>query len=79
MPPDAMAEAMTKQELWKKVHRERVECPGCRKMMSRRAIRWRHVCRGGKPKVVDSIEADARRQKYEGLTLECFLKRQPNS
>ena len=71
-----MSKMLTKQELGAKVQRERVECPGCRKVMSRRAIRWRHVCRGGKPKVLDSTEEEARRQKYEGLTLECFLKRQ---
>ena len=67
---------MTKQELWAKVHKERVECPGCRKVMSRRAIRWRHVCRGTGPRLIDETEAEARRQKYVERALIGFQERQ---
>jgi len=66
---------LTKKELWQKVHREKVECPGCQKVMSRRAIRWRHVCRGAGPRLIDDAEAEERRQKYSELTLKSFQER----
>ena len=64
----------TKKELWLKVHREKVTCPGCQRVMSRRALRWRHVCRTG-PRLIDDAEAEERRQKYEELTLKSFQER----
>ena len=66
---------LTKKELWQKVHREKVKCPGCQKVMSRRAIRWRHVCRGTGPRLIDDAEAEERRQKYSELTLKSFRER----
>ena len=66
---------LTKKELWTKVHQEKVACPGCDKVMSRRAIRWRHSCRGKGPRLIDEAEAEERRQKYAELTLKHFRDR----
>jgi uncharacterized C2H2 Zn-finger protein len=62
-----------KQERWLKVHREKIPCPRCQKVMSRRAIRWRHVCKGLKQ--MSQEEEESRRQKYADATLADFQQR----
>ena len=62
-----------KQELWLKVHREKIPCPLCHKVMSRRAIRWRHVCKGLKE--MSQEEKEERQRKYAEMTLACFQER----
>ncbi len=65
----------TKKELWVAVHREKIACPGCQKVMSRRAIRWRHKCRGMGPKLLDDAEAEQRRERYVEQAILGFQER----
>ena len=65
----------TKKELWVAVHREQVACPGCQKLMSRRAIRWRHKCRALGPKLLDDAEAEERRARFVERAIEGFRER----
>ena len=65
----------TKKELWVAIHREQIACPGCKKLMSRRAIRWRHKCRGLGPKLLDDAEAEERRARFVERAIEGFRER----
>ena len=38
-------EAVTKADLYKQVYAERVPCPGCQRLLTRRTLRWRHHCK----------------------------------
>ena len=42
-------EPVTKAELYKQVYAERVPCPGCQRLLTRRTLRWRHQCKTHKP------------------------------
>ena len=35
---------LTKQQVWKQAHAQRVECPDCHRFVTLRTLRWRHVC-----------------------------------
>ena len=65
----------TKKELWVAVHREKVACPGCKRFMSRRVLRWRHKCRGLGPKLLDDAEAEERRARFVERAIEGFRER----
>ena len=62
-----------KQELWLKVHRGKIPSPSCHKVMSRRAIRWRHVCKDLTE--MSQEEREERCQKYADMTLASFQER----
>ena len=66
--------AVTKTELWIKLHKEKVECPGCHKTMTRRALRWTHTCKTG-PRVITDEEAEARRSRFEAKVMAQFAER----
>ena len=42
-------EALAKAELYKQVYAERVPCPNCQRLLTRRTLRWRHECKTNKP------------------------------
>ena len=42
-------EAVTKAELYKQVYAERVPCPSCQRLLTRRTLRWRHHCKTHQP------------------------------
>jgi hypothetical protein len=42
-------EALTKAELYKQVYAERVPCPSCQRLLTRRTLRWRHHCKSHEP------------------------------
>ena len=66
--------ALTRTELWIKLHKEKVECPGCHKTLTRRALRWTHKCRSG-PRTITGDEEEARRARFEAKVLEQFTER----
>jgi hypothetical protein len=57
-------EAMTKQQVWRRAHAERVECPDCHRFVTLRTLRWRHVCgrRTLQQRLLDAQAAELRRQ-----------------
>ena len=42
-------EAVTKADLYKQVYAERVPCPNCQRLLTRRTLRWRHHCKTHQP------------------------------
>ena len=62
---------MTKQQVWKQAHAQRVECPDCHRFVSLRTLRWRHVCgrRSLQQRLLDAQAAELRRQ---GLTVKAL-------
>ena len=42
-------ESLTKADLYKQVHAERVQCPNCQRLRTRRTLRWRHHCKTHQP------------------------------
>jgi hypothetical protein len=63
----------SEQKVWLEVHREKIPCPHCKKVMSRRAIRWRHVCKDLQQ--MSQEEEERRRAKYSDATLADFQER----
>lgn len=37
-------EGLRGKALWRELQREKVSCPSCQKLLSRRALRWKHQC-----------------------------------
>ena len=66
--------AVTKTELWIKLHKEKAECPGCHKTLTRRALRWTHTCKSG-PRTITEEEEEARRARFEAKVLAQFAER----
>ena len=64
--------AVTKTELWIKHHK--VECPGCHKTLTRRALRWTHTCKSG-PRTITEEEEETRRARFEAKVLAQFAER----
>lgn len=62
---------LTKQQVWKQAHAQRVECPDCHRFVSLRTLRWRHVCgrRSLPQRLLDAQMAELRRQ---GLTVKAL-------
>ena len=59
------AEKAPRREVWLAVQRERVQCPQCLRTMTRRILRWRHVCQDRGPLLVTSEQADRLREKLD--------------
>ena len=55
---------LTKQQVWKQAHAQRVECPDCHRFVTLRTLRWRHVCgrRSLQQRLLDAQAAELRRQ-----------------
>ena len=65
MAAEPMTEPLlSKQEIWKETHAQRVECPDCHRFVSLRTLRWRHVCgrRSLPQRLLDAQMAELRRQ-----------------
>ena len=80
-PAAAMAESAaaepavaSKAEVWMQVHRQKVPCPGCGKVVTRRTLRWKHKCRRAVA-VLSDAQAQERRQHLEQRVLRDLMKR----
>lgn len=58
--------------LWRVLHKEKVTCPSCNVLISRRALRWRHRCGRAPRRVVD---VDALRARLDQKAVEGFQTR----
>lgn len=65
--------AYSKAEVWKAVHEERVACPVCGRSMTRRTLRWKHLCR--RPALLPEQKAAARVEELERLAIEALNRR----
>ena len=75
MAESAPAAAMvSKAEVWMQVHRQKVPCPQCAKVVTRRTLRWKHKCRRAVV-VLSDTQAEERRQQLEHQVLRDLLKR----
>ena len=73
--PAAMTEpAVSKAEVWTRVHRQKVPCPGCGKVVTRRTLRWKHKC-GRAVVVLSGEQAEERRLQLEQQVLRDLMKR----
>lgn len=63
----------SKAEVWRAVHAERVSCPECGKSVTRRTLRWKHVCR--RPALLPEQKVAERVEELERLTLEGLNRR----
>ena len=70
----AAAEPARKAEVWKQVHRQKVPCPGCGKVVTRRTLRWKHTCKRAVA-VLSEAQVQERRQKLEQRVIRDLLKR----
>ena len=70
----AAAEPVRKAEVWVQVHRQKVPCPGCGKVVTRRTLRWKHKCRRAVT-VLSDAQVQERRQNLEQRVLRDLLKR----
>ena len=64
-------EGLRGKALWRALHREKVSCPSCGAYISRRALRWKHVC--GKARAALNLEA--MRAKLDGKAVDGFRSR----
>jgi len=62
---------MLKTQVWSEAQRERVQCPACNKTVTRRVLRWRHVCPSARLPILLSQEAA---HAYESSLSEMALK-----
>ena len=76
MAESAAAEAAvaSKAEVWMQVHRQKVPCPGCGKVVTRRTLRWKHKCRRAVA-VLSDAQAQERRLHLEQRVLRDLMKR----
>lgn len=65
----APIEALRGKALWRELHREKVACPSCGANISRRTLRWKHVC---PPREIDIA---ALRSAMDGRAMESFKSR----
>ena len=63
-------EGLRGKALWRALHREKVSCPSCGAYISRRALRWKHVC--GKAR---ALNLEAMRAKLDGKAVDGFRSR----
>ena len=77
-PAAAMAESAaamaSKAEVWMQVHRQKVPCPGCGKVVTRRTLRWKHKCRRAVV-VLSGAQVEERRLQLEQRVLRDLMKR----
>ena len=64
----------SKAEVWMQVHRQKVPCPGCGKVVTRRTLRWKHKCRRAAA-VLSDAQAQERRLHLEQRVLRDLMKR----
>ena len=75
MAESAPAAAMaSKAEVWMQVHRQKVPCPRCGKVVTRRTLRWKHKCRRAVV-VLSDAQAEERRLQLEQRVLRDLMKR----
>ena len=70
----AAAEPVRKADVWVQVHRQKVPCPGCGKVVTRRTLRWKHKCRRAVT-VLSDAQVQERRQHLEQRVIRDLLKR----
>ena len=66
---------LLRREVWLAVQRERVQCPQCMRVMTRRILRWRHVCQDRGPLKLTSEQADQLREKLDEKAFNALEKR----
>lgn len=70
-----LAAVAAKADIWREVHRERVPCPRCGKVVTRRTLRWKHVCGVGRRVLLESGRAEERRQELQVQSMRDLLRR----
>ena len=71
---ESAAKPASKAEVWVQVHRQKVPCPGCGKVVTRRALRWKHKCRRAVA-VLSEAQVQERRLHLEQRVIRDLLKR----
>jgi predicted RNA-binding Zn-ribbon protein involved in translation (DUF1610 family) len=69
-------EGLTGRALRRALNGEKLPCPDCGVVITRRALRWRHLC-GGPPRTRRRrvVEIDVMREDLTRKTLDAFQKR----
>ena len=70
----AAAKPARKADVWVQVHRQKVPCPGCGKVVTRRTLRWKHTCKRAVA-VLSEAQARERRQNLEQRVLRDLMNR----
>ena len=61
-------EGLRGKALWRELHREKVSCPSCGAIVSRRTLRWRHAC-------AKQVDLEALRSAIDKRAVDAFLSR----
>ena len=71
---ETAAAMASKAEVWMQVHRQKVPCPGCGKVVTRRTLRREHKCRRAVV-VLSDAQAEERRLQLEQRVLRDLMER----
>ena len=61
-------ERLRGKALWRELHREKVSCPSCGSIVSRRTLRWKHAC-------AKEVDIETLRSAIDKRAVDVFLSR----